>query len=832
MMNASFKTVFIVMVLTSMVACTGDIQFNIDGDNSFDGSNAVVDDDGNGLDTPVDYPQRQNLLAYYRLNETDGAGFARDSSGNDAHTEILGQAMFRAGYAGNALNVHNSYFHIPEAVIGQINQELTLSFYAKGYEGVNYKSIVWGEDSTGAKALSIVIPWGADVIYDAGADNGYDRVKGTVVVDYSGVWNHWAFTKNAATGEMKVYLAGELVLSDTQKYRDFSTLSQLIIGRNGDGTGYNGVIDEVALYNVSLDQTDIQRIAGVEMDDTDQDGIVNRNDPDDDNDGIDDANDLFRLNPDEAYDTDNGGIGNNADPDDDNDGILDIDDAFPQDETEWSDADGDGTGDNTDVDDNNDGVADAAPAVLAEYNLAQESYAYEHIHTFKVQGGIPGEDLLKLANTLTAYGDYYYVLYMELGTGRPMIRKINQQDSRFIEDAYLEAADYIPLDDSHHHFTMEVDGDGHLHIVGDMHNGPQNRDHLPERLKNTPVLYWRTEHPEQIDSIRFYGDQGKFAPQIPGVTYAQMFKDRQGAVYMTARASGNNSNPGGTVITNRGAGLTRYNPDTWTWELIGGYPKEEENPTAEDKFMVYEPEPMAPSTFYIKTIPGLAFDNANRMHFAAVANNNDSVVFNDIAQSNGMARLWGVGTDLVYVGSENLTHFNEADGMPVTLPAGADSDDDGDVVFTRNDPFGPAVLGIAPKVTTNRFGHPVILFSQKKLYDVQGAGWDSGSTIAEWDGSQWQIHTTIGPDGISDPGFDALFADPGGVMTGVTFKNFYRMWSIDGGHRIFTKSELDMPHYVGELSRSFTQETGDFLGRYFDKNTQELTIYRIRVTRP
>jgi len=97
--------------------------------------------------------------------------------------------------------------------------------------------------------------------------------------------------------------------------------------------------------------------------DTDGDGIGNNADTDDDGDDWSDTDEAAEgTDPLDAQsvptDTDGDGIGNVTDTDDDGDEVPDTEDLFPLDPTEAYDADGDGIGDNADDDDDNDLVKD------------------------------------------------------------------------------------------------------------------------------------------------------------------------------------------------------------------------------------------------------------------------------------------------------------------------------------------------------------------------------------------------------------------------------------------------------------------------------------------
>ena len=86
-----------------------------------------------------------------------------------------------------------------------------VSFWSKGNEAVlpNNNSVFYAEDTANNRQLNVHLPWSnSRVFWDCGNDGtGYDRIdKATISVEYEGIWNHWAFTKNTTTGSMKIYL--------------------------------------------------------------------------------------------------------------------------------------------------------------------------------------------------------------------------------------------------------------------------------------------------------------------------------------------------------------------------------------------------------------------------------------------------------------------------------------------------------------------------------------------------------------------------------------------------------------------------------------------------
>jgi hypothetical protein len=148
--------------------------------------------------------------------------------------------------------------HLTDSLLS-IDSLLSVSFMAYGnpdyqpqdgtcFEGVN---------SAGNRVINGHIPWSnLGVYWDAGNDAGsYDRINKTATTaETEGQWNRWTFTKNAITGNMKIYLNGSLWHSGTGFTRDFDQIASFRIGKgNWSGSNsYEGRIDEFAIFKTEL----------------------------------------------------------------------------------------------------------------------------------------------------------------------------------------------------------------------------------------------------------------------------------------------------------------------------------------------------------------------------------------------------------------------------------------------------------------------------------------------------------------------------------------------------------------------------------------------------
>lgn len=150
----------------------------------------------------------------------------------------------------------------PAAAFENISQEVTVSFWCYGDPNtlpVN-SSIFEGNDANNQRQINVHLPWGNSRVYwDCGNDGGgYDRIeKDANPEDFAGKWNHWAFTKNAASGEMKIYLNGQLWHSGTGKTKPIDIQNFVIGGAALGGNAYYGAIDEFCIWKKALGEQDI-----------------------------------------------------------------------------------------------------------------------------------------------------------------------------------------------------------------------------------------------------------------------------------------------------------------------------------------------------------------------------------------------------------------------------------------------------------------------------------------------------------------------------------------------------------------------------------------------
>jgi hypothetical protein len=149
----------------------------------------------------------------------------------------------------------NDYIQVPVNYIPTGNQ-VTVCLWNFGTTAQN-SSVFNAHKNDNSRMINIHLPWSDSTVYwDAGYSVGtYDRVNtATLSSSQWQGWHHWAFTKNATTGVMEIYLDGNLNVSGTGKNRTMNVADEAYIGRfQITGSAYHiGRVSLLHLYNRAL----------------------------------------------------------------------------------------------------------------------------------------------------------------------------------------------------------------------------------------------------------------------------------------------------------------------------------------------------------------------------------------------------------------------------------------------------------------------------------------------------------------------------------------------------------------------------------------------------
>ena len=251
---------------------SGDILFKnmkvfIQQTASAEINSTIGDDDWTEVlhnDTKIDGSDK--LLKFYEKYEWDGTSNLAFRISYDAAEgsgiELQGAEIGQDAAAVSDLN-NDQYWtfgtsgHIEiDGDFSSIEDEMTIAFWQYGFHTMPINSsIIEAVDENNRRQVNAHLPWGnGSVFWDCGNEGTYDRIsKAALDTEYKNQWNHWAFTKNATTGEMHIYLNGALWQEGLDKHNKIS-IDRFKIGQNIAGNNiYRGRIDEFQIYNKALE---------------------------------------------------------------------------------------------------------------------------------------------------------------------------------------------------------------------------------------------------------------------------------------------------------------------------------------------------------------------------------------------------------------------------------------------------------------------------------------------------------------------------------------------------------------------------------------------------
>ena len=154
----------------------------------------------------------------------------------------------------------NDFILIPNSYIPSSN-EATICIWNYGINATT-QSVFSAMRSDNIRILNIHLPWSDNVVYwDAGQSaESYDRINTSTLTSaqWQG-WHFWAFTKNASTGVMEIYLDGNLNTSGTLKTRTLEASYESYIGRFqiSSPVYHNGRVAQILIYNRALSGQEI-----------------------------------------------------------------------------------------------------------------------------------------------------------------------------------------------------------------------------------------------------------------------------------------------------------------------------------------------------------------------------------------------------------------------------------------------------------------------------------------------------------------------------------------------------------------------------------------------
>ena len=184
-----------------------------------------------------------------------------DISGNSNNATLVNNPTYSSDNGGYlSFDGTNDHATLPEIDIS--GDEITFTVWNYGIS--TQLSYLFNLQGSNNPILRILLPYpfpsGTNQIYfDKGTGSGYDRINfGATNSEYQG-WHHWAFTANATTGSMKIYLDGVLKHSGTGKTASLGTPTGTpqAIGYGALGYYHKGYISQILLYKKELSASEV-----------------------------------------------------------------------------------------------------------------------------------------------------------------------------------------------------------------------------------------------------------------------------------------------------------------------------------------------------------------------------------------------------------------------------------------------------------------------------------------------------------------------------------------------------------------------------------------------
>lgn len=206
-------------------------------------------------------------VAWYKFD-----GNANDSTGS-AHGRLCGSPTYASGVYGQAISFDGYRDSVQmtnvDNLFSNIRTGITITFWQYGKTSKHHRdTLCCSNYIEGIIHPAIAVNIGCwkepgEYNWDCGQLGSHvDRLTGKHQNDseWSGRWNHWAFTKDARNGRMQVFLNGELFDSRTKAFLFIPEITSFEIGSGWYG-GYDGLIDDFRIYNYALSLPEIAYIA-------------------------------------------------------------------------------------------------------------------------------------------------------------------------------------------------------------------------------------------------------------------------------------------------------------------------------------------------------------------------------------------------------------------------------------------------------------------------------------------------------------------------------------------------------------------------------------------
>lgn len=217
--------------------------------------------DGTGTNGPTPPPGTPGAdgIHFYPLNES--SGMTTEDVVGDADATLIGGAVFAPGKNGNGVALNgNGQFIDTGANLIDTNGNYTASAWVKLNKADGGFQTVVSQDGDRDSAFFLQYS-GADQRFAMSFTGQRALAPAKPVV---GQWYHLTGVRDAARGELKLYLDGELVATRSACSLDASSAGNTVIGRGKFGGNpvdhLDGTVDQVHLFDRAFTATEVEAL--------------------------------------------------------------------------------------------------------------------------------------------------------------------------------------------------------------------------------------------------------------------------------------------------------------------------------------------------------------------------------------------------------------------------------------------------------------------------------------------------------------------------------------------------------------------------------------------
>lgn len=232
-----------------------------DGQEKLYGLNPNVADASNLLTLSAAYQETAGAQLLLRLDEMAGATSFSDESGLERALLCEGAECPTAGFAGrfnNAVDFDGVTDRLTGAAgLNLANRSFTVALWAKR-DTLNANNFAFGQGA-GTQNQGLVLGFRANNTFTCAFIEN-DLNTPSAYTDTG--WHHWACSYDAATRARQLYRDGVLVAADTSPAH-YQGAGLVQVGRVDylPGMAFDGLLDEVAVYGVALNATQVSELA-------------------------------------------------------------------------------------------------------------------------------------------------------------------------------------------------------------------------------------------------------------------------------------------------------------------------------------------------------------------------------------------------------------------------------------------------------------------------------------------------------------------------------------------------------------------------------------------